>query len=911
MNEELKIIIKAVTDSAKKEINKVSSELEGLSNAAKSTSGKMAVAFKGIALGAAGAVAAIAAISTALVALGKNTLQFQKEQAKLNAAFEAAGASAGQAAETYQDLYRFLGDSGKATEAANHLAMITTNQQHLAEWTKIAQGVYATFGDSLPIEGLTEAANETIRVGQVTGTLADALNWAGVSEDEFNAKLATTNSLEEREAMLRSTLNGLYSNAAEIYERNNAALLAYNESQARLDTTMAAAGAATMPLLTALNNLGTAFFSALKPALDAIIPPLATFINWIAKAINSVMAFFSALTGKSSTIKTIGEIGGAAKNLGSAAQGAKALGSGMKGAEKAAGGAAKAIEEAKKSTQGFDELNIVSSGSSSSGSSGGSGGGGGGSSSPGYASGGGSGLLDIATFGTEVEESKSLANGLADTVKKAFSGLADVFAPSIQAWSGAFDTIKQAWKEAAPDFISGATNIGEGISSVFKHYFTDYVPGIVNSFSTNIAPIFGDVVGFAIKELGKTFEWFGGIFNDVCNTIIIPTMDIIKMVYTDTFDIIGKLWAEHGQPLLDRVSEAYGNVREIITNIYEVVVKPIFEKLKKVFTDTWKNHFAPTIEAVLDALAEVGKTVLDIYNEFIYPVANWLIENILPIVVEVVGKMIDFGVKLFESMAQVIRGITQVIKGIAQFIGGVFTGDWTRAWEGIKNIFGGVWTAIQGIALYAWNYITGVFSVAGAFFGGIWETIKTVFSGAGKWFGGIFSDAWTAIRNVFSGWGSFFSGLWDKIKTTFSNLGTSIANAIGGAVKTGINGVISTIEKTINKAVDLINNAIDFINDLPIGVTIGKLKKVKFPRLAKGGVVDSATIAMIGEQGKEAVVPLENNTGWMDKLAERIAARNNNPTKVILKVGERELGWATIDAINGITEQTGGLQLAL
>ncbi|MBQ8763144.1 MAG: hypothetical protein IJZ07_03485 [Clostridia bacterium] len=102
------------------------------------------------------------------------------------------------------------------------MAQLTTNEQELSQWTNICQGVYATFGASLPIEGLTEAANETAKVGQVTGGLADALNWAGISEDAFNEKLAACNTEAEREELIRETLNGIYSEAAANYEKNNA-----------------------------------------------------------------------------------------------------------------------------------------------------------------------------------------------------------------------------------------------------------------------------------------------------------------------------------------------------------------------------------------------------------------------------------------------------------------------------------------------------------------------------------------------------------------------------------------------------------------------------------------------------------------------------------------------------------------
>ena len=932
MNEELKIIIKAITKDAQNEINKVSKELEKLSGSAKGSSGKIGAAMKGIGVAAAGAVAAVAAIGVALVALGKGSLEAQRNFAKLNAAFEAAGSTAKQAGETYNGLYRFLGDSDKATEAAQSLARITNNQKDLVKWTKIAQGVYATFGDDLSIESFMSDANETINSAKVAGTMADALVKVGISEDAFNAKLAATTSAEEREALVRNTLNDLYSNAAEIYERNNKALLEYNESQARLDTTMAAAGQATMPLLTALNNLGAAFFTALKPALDAIIPPIATFINWIAQAITSVMSFFSALTGK--------------------------------GAEKAADGAAKAAEEAKKSTQGFDELNIVSSGKTSGGGSGGSGGGGG----AGY---------DGATAGaneykTEVEEAEGSTNSLADSIKETFGKLAEVFAPSIDAWSDAFETVKQAWNNAKPDFINGAKEIWSGFQTLGSYLFKDFVPTVVNSFSTNLAPVIGDTLGFVVEEAGKQFSWLGGYVPTIVNDVIIPYMETWKTVSTDTFEIIGSAWQEHGSGLLESFSGFFEKMRGHIDNFYNKVFKPIWDKVVEVFNWVWEEGLKPLVDEFVDACLTIGEELLTLYNKVIAPIVDWIIEKIFPIIVNVVNGIIETVGNIVVAISGFIEGIIQAIKGIIQFIVGVFTGDWEKAWEGIKNFFEGIWKAIEGIidtvlevlggiadfivdvvaAAFeiAWEAIKLVWEQVVAFFQAVWDGICDVFAAVGEWFSGIFSDAWEGlkdawkgvpnwfgeiwegvkqkfsdvgtwfktkfedawkkIKEVFKGWGEFFSGLWETIKSTFKDLGGKIAQGIGDAVKKAINGVISSIENTVNKGINLINKAIRAINKIS-PINISEIKTLSLPRLAKGGIVDDATIAMIGEAGKEAVVPLENNTEWMDKLADRLAARSKTPTKVILKVGEKELGWATIDAINGITEQTGGLQLAL
>jgi archaellum component FlaC len=273
MLEELKVIIKAETDKFKSSVEdaerQTKSFKEQVAEAGKSVDESLSGAGEKISSGLKIGMTAVAAAGTALLALGASTAEYRNEQSKLVTAFEAAGGSAETAKGTYNDLFRVIGDSGVATEAANHLAKLTTNQQDLSEWTNICQGVYATFGDSIPIEGLTEAANETAKTGALTGSLADALNWAGVSEDDFAAKLEKCNSEAEREKLIRETLNGLYSDAASKFEENNAAILAQNEAQAKLNEAMAALGAATAPVMTMLTNLGARVLTAITPHIQS------------------------------------------------------------------------------------------------------------------------------------------------------------------------------------------------------------------------------------------------------------------------------------------------------------------------------------------------------------------------------------------------------------------------------------------------------------------------------------------------------------------------------------------------------------------------------------------------------------------------------------------------------------------
>lgn len=258
------------------------------------TAGKWGAAVVGGATAAAGALGTVA----------ESTREYRTEMGKLDTAYSTSGYSTEAATKTYKNLYAVLGDSGQSVEAANHLAKLCDTENELQSWTDICTGVFATFGDSLPVEGLTEAANETAKVGQVTGPLADALNWAGVSEDEFNNKLAECSTEQERQQLITSTLTDLYSDASSQYKETNKDIMASNEAQATLSETMASLGATAEPILTKLATVGTQLLSALMPAIgviatqlmppfmqmiDSILPPLTELINMLIPPLTNIV----------------------------------------------------------------------------------------------------------------------------------------------------------------------------------------------------------------------------------------------------------------------------------------------------------------------------------------------------------------------------------------------------------------------------------------------------------------------------------------------------------------------------------------------------------------------------------------------------------------------------------------------
>lgn len=210
---------------------------------------------------------------TNLINLGTETREYRTEMSKLDTAFSEANFKTEQARKVYKKLYAVLGDEGQAVEAANFLAKLVDTEEELTKWTKIATGVYGTFGNSLPIESLTEASNETAKTGQLTGALADALNWAGVNEDDFQASLDACTSEQERQAKITDTLNDLYSSAAEKYEKANKSVMDARKVSSDYSDTLADLGEQFEPLQTRIDETKTALLKKLAPAITEDVVP--------------------------------------------------------------------------------------------------------------------------------------------------------------------------------------------------------------------------------------------------------------------------------------------------------------------------------------------------------------------------------------------------------------------------------------------------------------------------------------------------------------------------------------------------------------------------------------------------------------------------------------------------------------
>lgn len=302
LNKELK--------KSQKELDKTEKETEETGSGFSKLGSTIAGVAKGIGKAVAGMGVAFAGVGAAIVGLVESTRETREEFNKLEAAFTSAGHTAQTAEKTYTEFYALLGDEGQATEAVSHLAKLTNNQKELATWTNIATGVFATFGDSLPIENLTEASNETAKTGQLTGGLADALNWAGVNEDKFQESLDACTSEQERQALITKTLNGLYSEAAAKYKTLNGDILDARKATAELTQATADMGAAFEPAVTAGKQALAGLLKEITPAIQLIGSGLSGAMTGTAGAAEQMKRGFAGLwdtlmTGAGEAIKGI------------------------------------------------------------------------------------------------------------------------------------------------------------------------------------------------------------------------------------------------------------------------------------------------------------------------------------------------------------------------------------------------------------------------------------------------------------------------------------------------------------------------------------------------------------------------------------------------------------------------------
>lgn len=421
-----------------------------------------------------------------------------------------------------------------------------------------------------------------------------------------------------------------------------------------------------------------------------------------------------------------------------------------------------------------------------------------------------------------------------------------------------------------------AKQIGADIIAMFANPFMSVVQ-LCSKFAL-------DVKGILFQPIIDNAEKIKTTLENVMKPIQTFTGTLAQAM-TYVGDKWNEVYDQHIHPLMESIKTGLSDTFGKFLEVYNTYVVPFLQNLANNFNDLWSTHLKPFVDNVAGLIGSIADAIKVLWENWIKPLVDWIIQNIIPVLVPIFESIWNTISSVFGAIADTIGGIIQTFKGLIDFIVGIFTGDWNKAWEGIKTFFTGIWNAIKGVVSIVWNAIKGIIETAVNVIKGIITTvfnaIKSIISNifnavkntvTNIWNGiknniinsvnniknGIinaFQTAYNKITSIFRNIGSFFSGVWNGIKNTFSALGTKIGDAISGAVKAGINGLLGMIERTVNGFINMINGAIGVINAIP-GVNISKLNTLNVPRLAEGGYVKANTpqLAMIGDNKHQGEV---------------------------------------------------------
>lgn len=668
-----------------------------------------------------------------------------------------------------------------------------------------------------------------------------------------------------------------------------------------------------------LNQIKTNLMVAFMPIYQAILPAINALMSALVTVTQYIASFFSALFGK-----TYKQSFQAAQGLISAKNAMGAYGSAT---EKAGNSAEKAGKKAKKALgdlMGFDEINKLNIQDTPDSSSPGAGGGGG----------GGAPILTAPLLDTSVVDAKMKA--LVDRIKALMS---KIFEPFVNAWEKEGQNTINSIKYALNGIWSLVKSIGSSFLDVWTNGTGEKMLITILQILQNIFNIVGDIsstfsTAWEKNKIGTKI--IQGIANTINNLLLL--IKKIGDAFRDSWEVIGLPLANTLMSIIDATIGVLENLSEKLIYV-------------------WDNGGSHLFQGFLKLGTKIFEVAGYIYTNFVTPFVNWFVNLMAPAIaplLDAIGFLFDKFSNLIDWMLNDGKPVLDIIISL---IGGAvgLAGAFKAAKTGIE-IFNGIKTAVDlvgkafldldpkalliklaisaliGTGIYLITHWDQIKAKAKE----VWDNVQEKFNGFKEWLGHIFVTDWSKkfgglgdilngflanVRNIFNSVKQIFRGILDFITGVFTgnwrkawngvkNIFGGIMNGLKSVIKTPLNGVISLVNAAISGLNRISVNIPDFVPGFggkKFGINIPKI-----PYLAKGGIIDSPTLAMVGEAGKEAVVPLENNTGGLDILAEKLGSRmaGNNTgcssiESVVVQIGNDTIAKIFISELKKIQRQTG------
>lgn len=546
-----------------------------------------------------------------------------------------------------------------------------------------------------------------------------------------------------------------------------------------------------------------------------------------------------------------------------------------------------------------------------------------------------------------------------DTIKKNLNKIKDALA-EIFTDSNVLGSARYMWNQIAELFgslIGNVLSIGANLAAAFAQGIADFLDKkkeflkekITSIFETtgdifgSLTDIMNDVTGIInhILQLPETAK----VIADAINIVITPLatgIDLILKFVKDNLDGLAQVisdnkegfmkigedimkffasvtdaisdfvdtvcakaeevYTQYIKPAIDNIWEGINNLVSFLIGIWQKYISPFLQKLGEDIGELYREHIAPMVEKVMEFCGKLWLALSELWKNVLEPVVEWIVRNVAPKVMFVVKIVWNALKTAIANIADIIGWIMDVLGGWIDFLTGVFTGDWKKAWGGIKSIFSAHIDLIKNVFGNFESYVSGVVDAIKEFFADMgenirqnfsewWGAVQKIFSNVKQFFSDAFGAAWKAIKEVFSNPQQFFNGVWNKITGVFSgakNVFKEKFDAAVNGIKEAFNGIkewfsrlwddiATALKSPVNSMIDILNYLIDKINTLSFdipdwvpefgGRTFG-FNIPEIPHLATGGYVKANTpqLAVIGDNRREGEIVAPES-----KIAEAVA----------------------------------------
>ena len=683
-------------------------------------------------------------------------------------------------------------------------------------------------------------------------------------------------------------------------------------------------------------SIGQGLIAALRPVV-VMLNKLMVYLQAAADAFSNFMvSIFGSAGDTSSGVASLGE---------TLATGGEALATGGEELSSNMDSAAGTAKKIKKTLAGFDQINILSSGSDDAADAGTDAG-----------STGGTGSIGGGSLPTDnIEQSLNAGSSAAG---KLTGFLADIKAKLVEIAN--VTGLTGLWD----DFLLSVENVKSGVLTffdIFKTSVANVAPdfeGLKSSFSDTFLTISQTVTGI----LGDMWVSVSGGFKSFMeeNSAEIETLltnymatvayfgTLISNAVGDIFASVRAWWDADGKRIFDEIIGVVKDVGNWILKIWNTWIFPVIETIGQVLTNLWNNNIKPLWDELLAFITSVWDCLKAFYDAFLKPVIDWIIDKIGPVFTAAINGLVKIIGNAVATIVNVVKNIITAFRGILDFLTGVFKGDWEKAWSGLQTYFSGVvgaWkSAMTGVkdhfkiafdsmkdkAKASWEAIKSAWSGVSSWFKTIgtniksafssawsslksgaksaWSGVKSTFSSIPSWFKDKFTDAWTKVKNVFSTGGKIFDGIKDGIVSAFKK--------VVNAIISGINKVIATPFNAINDVLDKIRS-FKVLGSKPFS-NLGSISVPKIPQLASGGYVRANTpqLAIIGDNKREGEIVAPES-----KITEAVVAafrqflpmfgggNKQQPIYLTLKLGDGTFWEGFVDYHNDIVRRTGDTPL--